>query len=227
MEKAKKRSLIFLIVFLGFTGILGLIFLPIIGDLQSPENREAISAWVASLGHAGVIVFFFILLLQNLTAVFPVGGLLQIVSGAAFGLWAGYFIILSSFIASSIIIFPLVRKFAGPLITRLLGDDLTNTWAFLKNEKTTSLVIFVLFFIPGLPKDTMTYLTALTKFPLAQFLPVAIVARFPAMFSGALMGDAVMQGNWLLFILLFGFTAIAGLLGILFRERIIKRLRAG
>ena len=123
--------------------------------------------------------------------------------------------------------FFLVRKFAGHLITRLLGDDVMNTWAFLKNERNTAIVIFILFFIPGLPKDTMTYLVALTKFPLAQFLPVVIVARFPAMFSGAMMGDAAMQGNWFLFLLLFGFTALAGILGILFRGRIVMKLSQG
>ena len=224
MEKAQKRSIIFLVVFLGFTGIIGLIFMPVLRDLQNPEYREVFSAWITGFGRLGFIVFFCIQYLQNLTAVIPVGGLLQVAAGAAFGLWPAFFILKACFILSTLTIFFIIRKFGSGLIIRLLGDDALDSWAFLRNEKNTSFVIFILFFIPGLPKDTMTYLIAMTKFPLYQFLPIVIIARFPAMFSGALMGDAVIHGNWVLFLLLFGFSALAGILGIQFRGRILKRL---
>jgi hypothetical protein len=39
------------------------------------------------------------------------------------------------------------------------------------------------------------------------------------------MGDAAMQGNWVLLIVIFGLTGLAGILGIQFRERICRRFR--
>jgi uncharacterized membrane protein YdjX (TVP38/TMEM64 family) len=225
MKKAQKRFIIFFTFFFVFMGIIGLILSPFMRDIQNPEYREAFSAWIAGLGFKGIVVFYLIQLLQNFTAVIPIGSFLQIVAGAAFGLWKGYFIVKTCFIISAITVFFVIRKFGNKLIIRLLGDDAMNTRDFLKSEKNTAIVTFILFFIPGLPKDTLTYLVAMTKFPLHQFLPITIVARFPAMFSGVLMGDAVMQGNWILFFMLFGISALVGLLGIQFRERIMNKVQ--
>ena len=226
MDKAQRRSIIFLLAFLGFTGLIWLILMPFLGDLRSPESREALSAWITGFGPLGFGVFFILQYVQNMTAVFPIGGLMQAVAGAAFGLWRGFLLLMGCFILSTASIFFLVRKAGIRFFIRLLGEEMMNAWAFLRNEKNTSFVIFILFFIPGLPKDVLTYLVAMTRFPLAQFLPLAIIARFPAMFSGALMGDAAIQGNWPLFILIFGFTALTGILGIQFKGSIIKRLES-
>ena len=224
MDNTKQRLVTVLVILFLFIGVVGLFFLPFIGNLQSPEFRDEFSSWITSLGIAGIIVFFGIQLLQNMTALIPIGGPLQVIAGAAYGLWGGFLILMASYIVSTLIIFFLVRRFGSSIIIRLFGADVINNLEFMKNEKNTSFVIFILFFIPGLPKDAMTYIAATTKIPLTQFLPLAVIARFPAMFSGALMGDAAMQGNWILFAAIFGFTGLAGILGIQFRSRIMKYL---
>ena len=196
--------------------------MPLMRNLENPEYREWLSSWIASLGFSGLIVFFCFYSLQTVLAVIP-SGLIQVIAGAAFGAWGGLFILQAGTVTSAIIIFTIVRKFGNKLIIRFLGEDLINKWEFLENEKNVTLACFILFFIPGLPKDALTYIFAMTKFPIIQFLPISLIARFPAMLSSTLMGDAAIQGNWFLFLLIFAFTAIVGILGIQFRDRIINR----
>ena len=92
----------------------------------------------------------------------------------------------------------------------------------MRDEKRTALVTFILFFIPGTPKDTLTYLTPLSRLSLVQFTLISVFARFPAVLLSTVMGDAAMQGNWVVFILVFTLTAVIGILGIQFREQINK-----
>ena len=223
MEKTKRRFIIFIILFLLFTVILGLAFWPLIKKLQNPEYRERFSVWVAGLGWKGVLVLFGLQMLQILVAVIP-GGPMQLIAGAAYGAWGGLAILETACAAATVIIFFMVRKFGNPFIIRFFGAGVLSSWGFLKDEKKTALVTFILFLIPGMPKDTLTYLAPLTKLSLVQFTLISVVARFPAMFSSTVMGDAVMQGKWLVFLLVFGLTALIGILSIQARDKIIRRL---
>jgi uncharacterized membrane protein YdjX (TVP38/TMEM64 family) len=84
------------------------------------------------------------------------------------------------------------------------------------------MVAFILFLIPGTPKDTLTYLMPLSRLHLLQFTLISVLARFPAILSTTIMGSAAMQGRWGLVFILFGFTATIGILGIQFKDRIVR-----
>jgi len=225
MKNHRRRLVIFLICFLLFTGLLALIFWPLIKDLQNPEYREWFSAWVAGLGFKGVLVLFGLQMLQIIVAVIP-GGPMQLIAGAAYGTWGGLLILMAGCAAATAVVFFLVRKFGQPLIIRFFGSDVINSWGFLRDEKKTALVAFILFLIPGTPKDTLTYLAPLSRLSLVQFTLISVFARFPAMLSSTMMGDAVMQGNWVMFLAVFVLTAVIGILGIQFRDSIVKRFSA-
>jgi len=223
MKKVKLRFIIFLVLFFVLTGILGLAFWPFIKNLQNPEYREMFSEWVSALGFKGILVLFGIQVLQIVVSVIP-GGPVQLIAGAAYGAWGGALIIETGCAAATMIVFFMVRKFGLPLIRRFFGDDVLNTWSFLRDEKKTALVTFILFFIPGTPKDTLTYLTPLSSLSLVQFTLISVFARFPAVLMSTVMGDAAMEGNWIMFIIIFTLTAVIGILGIQFRERFIEQI---
>ena len=222
MEKVKRRFIIFIILFFLATCILGVIFWPLIKHLQNPEYREVFTTWVEGLGSRGVLILLGIQVLQIVVAVIP-GGPIELIAGAAYGPWGGLLILELGCAIATMTVFFLVRKFGLPMITRFFGKDAINTWGFLKDEKKTAMVTFILFLIPGTPKDTLTYLAPLSRLNLVQFTLISVFARFPAMVITVVMGNAAIKGNWLAFVLLFGLTAIIGILGIQFRDKVIRR----
>jgi len=226
MQKIKRRFIIFILLFIIFTAVLGLLFWPFIKNLENAEFRKTFSDWVAGLGLKGVFILFGLQILQIVVAVIP-GGPVQLIAGAAYGAWMGLLILVAGCGAATALVFFLVRRFGQPLIVRFFGADVINTWGFLKDEKKTALVTFILFLIPGTPKDTLTYLAPLTRLSLLQFSLISVFARLPAMISSTVMGDAVMQGSWVILILVFGLTAVIGILGIQFKDRIIGRMSPG
>jgi len=222
MEKANRRFIFFLAFFILFSGVVALVAWPFISSLQSPEYREAFSAWITGLGFRGVLILFGIMVFQVIVAPIP-GGPVQIFAGAAYGTWGGLLITLAGCIVATMLIFATVRKFGLPFVKRFLGADTLGTWSFLASEKKASLLVFILFLIPGTPKSFLVYLGPLTRLSLMQFTAVSVVGRFPALLSSTIMGDAAMQGNWVLFFVVFGLTAVFGVLGIHFKERIKRR----
>ncbi|MCL2232340.1 MAG: VTT domain-containing protein [Treponema sp.] len=222
MEKANRRFVFFLAFFIVFSGVVALALWPFISSLQSPEYREAFSAWITGLGFRGVLILFCIMVFQVIVAPIP-GGPVQIFAGAAYGTWGGLLITLAGCIVATMLIFAVVRRFGLPFVKRFLGDDTLDTWSFLASEKKASLLVFILFLIPGTPKSFLVYLGPLTRLSLVQFTAVSVFGRFPALLSSTIMGDAAMQGNWVLFFVVFGLTAVFGVLGIHFKERIKRR----
>ena len=226
MQRATRRFIIFVAFFMLLSAVVGLMFWPLIRELQGPEYQERFSAWIASLGPRGVLLLFGMQVLQTVLAPVP-GGPVQVFAGVAYGVWGGLVIMLAGSVAATILIFSAVRKFGLPLLRRFLGDDALSTWGFLASEKTTSLVVFILFLIPGTPKGFLTYMGPLTRLSLVQFTLISTFGRFPALLSSTAMGDAAMRGNWVLFLIIFGITGLAGIMGIQFRERMNRRFSSG
>jgi uncharacterized membrane protein YdjX (TVP38/TMEM64 family) len=219
MKKGKFRLIILISIFAVFTVILTVVFWPFIQDLNNPEYRESFILWVKSLGFLGIAVMLGIQILQIIIAVIP-GGPVQIMAGMAYGAWGGLAVLLTGCILTTTIIFLTVRKFGLPLLRRFFGDEDINTWKFIKDFRKSARLIFILFLIPGTPKDLLTWLAPLANISLPAFVILSTLARIPAILTSTIMGDSIIQGKWILSISLFAGIALVGFLGMWLKDKI-------
>ena len=84
--------------------------------------------------------------------------------------------------------------------------------------------MFVLFLIPGLPKDVFTYLVPLTDMNMRTFLLLSNIGRIPGIIVSTYAADGLMEGRFVESAIIFGVAAIIAILGVVFRERIMKVL---
>jgi uncharacterized membrane protein YdjX (TVP38/TMEM64 family) len=222
MEKPRRLFFAFCVLFVLAALGLGILFWPLIKGLADPAYRKAFSLWVAGLGPRGVFILLGLQILQIVVAVIP-GGPVELIAGAAYGTWAGFGICVAGCVIASSLVFIAVKKFGLPLLRRFFGEKRVKTWKFLEDSKKTDMVVFILFLIPGTPKDLLTWLAPLSRIPLARFVILSAAARMPAILSSAMMGDSVIQGNWVMFLAIFLAAALAGLGGIQFKDKIVHR----
>jgi uncharacterized membrane protein YdjX (TVP38/TMEM64 family) len=84
------------------------------------------------------------------------------------------------------------------------------------------MVLFIIFLIPGIPKDIFTYAAGVSEIRVGPFLLLSLTGRTPAMMGGILMGNMFYNGSYIGLIILG--TAAAVILfcrGILHRDKII------
>ena len=86
------------------------------------------------------------------------------------------------------------------------------------------IITFILYFIPGLPKDVFTYFAALTPLSTKNFLIISIIARTPSILISNIAGAQYMEGNYEVTIVLFAVFAALGLRGMVCYKLISKRL---
>ena len=185
-----------------------------IGHWLTSFSEEDLRDYIQSFGSAGWIVFLILQILQIFVALIP-GELLETVAGFAFGpIWGTLLCYLGILIASSAV-FLLTRNYGVKLVEVFVDIEKINQLRFLNTDKKRDLLIFLAFFIPGTPKDLLTYFVGLTEIKLGTFLVLSMIARIPSIVSSTFGGHLLGEGEYLLAIAIYAVTAIISLLGIL------------
>lgn len=63
------------------------------------------------------------------------------------------------------------------------------------NSEKVEVILFVLYFLPVVPKDFLTYIGSLLPMGLKKFLFITLFARFPAIISSAIVGNSILEGD--------------------------------
>jgi uncharacterized membrane protein YdjX (TVP38/TMEM64 family) len=220
IDATTKKLLWTIIVYCALLALVSLALWPFIKQLTEPAYRIRFQQWVASLGALGWLVLFGIQILQIVVAFIP-GGPVEIIAGALYGTLGGLAICLVGCLVASALVFVLTRRFGTPLIYRLFSKEKVDGFTFLKDSKRIESVTFILFLIPGTPKDMLTYVAGISTIHMSSFLIISMLARIPAMVLSLMVGSTVSDGNWQVAIVLFVLTAVIGLVGIKYKDRII------
>lgn len=213
LKQKKIISIVIIVLFILFCAYVGwVIGRPMIDFVEEPERFRD---WVQEKGFFGKIAFVFMVLFQVVIAFVP-GEPLEIGAGYAFGAIEGTILCVTGITLGSLLTFMLVRKLGVRFIEIFFTYDKIKSLKFLQNEKKLGLIIFLIFFIPGTPKDMMTYFVGLTDMKISHYLLLVSAARLPSVITSTVGGDALGGENYLTAIIVFVVTALlsgAGLVG--------------
>lgn len=98
-----------------------------------------------------------------------------------------------------------------------------NSLKFLHNHKELDLIVFILLFIPGTPKDIITYFVGLTPMKLRTLILISFFARIPSVITSTIGGDAIGDQNYTFAIIVFVITIIISGIGVLIYRKITKK----
>ena len=199
--------LIFILLFLAVAWFVGR---PMVRFVQKPELfRE----WVDAHGIWGNLAFLGMMFLQVVVAVIP-GEPLEIGAGYAFGFLEGTLLCLLGIFLGSAVVFLLVRRFGMHLVEVFFDREKIHSLKFLQQSKKRDLLIFLVMFIPGTPKDLLSYFAGLTDIKLGRWLLITTVARLPSVITSTVGGNAVGEQNYLFAVLVFAGTLVVSGLGL-------------
>ena len=128
--------------------------------LVSQEARDSFISYVRESGLVGLALFFGLQILQIVVAVLP-GEPVELMAGLLYGTWGGLAVCLAGVALSTLIVYYCVRA-AG---AKALDQSALKKYRFLRDEAHVKLFLFVLFFIPGTPKDVLRPVPACEAVP--------------------------------------------------------------
>lgn len=177
---------------------------------------------LAEFGNWGKLILILAMTIQVIFVFLP-GEIIEVASGFCYGTIGGLIICLLGTIIGSIFIYWFVEKFGLNFVKNFFDLKKFNEVAFLKKEKNLELIIFIIFFIPGTPKDLLTYIAPFTRIKLKTFLLLTTFARIPSIITSTIGGSALSNQNYRFTILIFVITGIISLIGLVCYNFYIKR----
>ena len=223
MEKGDIFKFVGLIAFFAIMVLICALLWPYFHDLFEPGGIDRIIADVRGAGPVGFLILLGLQFLQIVVAFIP-GEVVQVAAGMLYGPWVGALVIFVGCVLSSAFIFALVHRLGAPFVQSMVPTRYLEKFRRFEASGKLNITVFILFLIPGLPKDVFTYLVPLTDMRMRTFLVLSNVGRIPGIVVSTYAADGLVDGRIWESIVIFAVAAVIAILGIVFRERIMRML---
>ncbi|MGI6498573.1 MAG: TVP38/TMEM64 family protein [Oscillospiraceae bacterium] len=216
----KLFSVLAIVVFLAFCVAVGyFVGRPMLQFVSEPEQFRL---WVDGHGFFGRLAFIGMMALQIIIAFIP-GEPLEIGAGYAFGFWEGTLLCMIGIILGSSLVFGMTRKWGTRLVALFFPMEKIRSLKFLQDGKRLHTLIFFLFFIPGTPKDLLTYMAGLTPIAFKTYFFISNVARIPSVVTSTIGGNALGEQNYVFAVVTLAVVAVVSIIGLCIYRYITAR----
>lgn len=209
-KKIKIFKLIMLIVAILIIIYNTIYLFPVMKQIATKEGQELFREKITNSGISGFMMLAMLQMAQIFLAVLP-GEPLEILAGMCYGGFGGTLFILASVFISTLAIYFLVKKFGKKLIYEFFSKekiDKIEKSKIFNNPKKIELILFILFFIPGTPKDLLVYIGGILPVKPLRFILIATFARIPSIISSTFAGSNIMEGNFINILIIYLITFV-------------------
>ena len=182
----------------------------------------AIYEWIEQHYWLGSLLMIAVCALQVIVALVP-GEVVEVSAGLLFGWWQGLIICIVGMTLGSIVVILLVRRFGRRFVEAFYPAEKIDTLPIINDPSKRNFMTFLLFLIPGTPKDLLTYVVGLTRMSIPLYVVITSFARIPSIVVSTLSGDAVGKDDLFMIILFFGLSAILSIGGYFVYRHIQKK----
>ena len=120
------------------------------------------------------------------------------------------------------IVYGLVRLIGYPIVEAFVNKKDLKRFKFLREPDKVALIFFVIYLIPGMPKDALSFLAPLTSMDKKTYFLYVLPARLPLVLLSVAFGASISDGNYSLAVILSIIMIDIGIIGIIFREKVIN-----
>ena len=182
--------------------------------------KDTLKQW----GILAPVLFMLLQALQVVVSPIP-GEATGFLGGFLFGEWLGLLYSTIGLTLGSVLAFGIGRWLGERYVRKLVSKELWDKLGFIV-EAEGAILCFVIYAIPGLPKDIICYLFGISPMPLWVFAVVSGLGRIPGTWVLSAQGAHVETGNYLHVILISAACAAVALPLYYYRHRIIRWLRS-
>ncbi|MFQ3619526.1 MAG: TVP38/TMEM64 family protein [Spirochaetales bacterium] len=158
-------------------------------------SPQGLRCYVRGWGWYGPLIFIGLQVLQVVVFIIP-GEITQLAGGYLFGFWVGLLYSLIGIALGSSFNFSVARVLGKPLVLRIFGPKKIEKFAHLMESSKAKRVLFLLFLLPGFPKDLLCYVAGLGSYRFPYFLLLSTLGRLPGLIISSYLGDAAALQAW-------------------------------
>jgi uncharacterized membrane protein YdjX (TVP38/TMEM64 family) len=193
------------------------------GVIQFFLNKKRMAQYLNSLGPWSVVVFILLQVAQVVAAPVP-GEVTGFLGGYLFGKFFGVVLSTIGLTLGSYLAFVLARTFGRPLIEKFISKSTIQRFDYLLHHKGAFLV-FLLFLIPGFPKDWLCYILGLGHLTTTEFLVIGGTGRLFGTILLTLGGSYLRHHQYVRFYILVGIGISVVIVALAYRDKLDRVFR--
>ena len=186
------------------------------------RDKSFLKETVVSWGWLAPVAFMLIQALQVIISPVP-GEVTGPVGGALFGTTWGLVYSTIGLTVGTLVCFWIGRAWGEPFVRPWLSDHNWNRMNFII-EAEGAILCFILYLIPGFPKDIISYLFGISPIPFWVFAVVSTAGRLPGTWIASYFGAHVAEQRYIYAIVFIALVFACTLPLFYYRERIVRRL---
>ena len=187
--------------------------------ITSFKSVDDIKNYLAKYEVASSFVYIGLQILHVVISVIPAQPF-HLASGYVFGFWSGYLLSIAGIAIGTTATFYLARLLGKDAMYLFFGEKKFVKHIDQMNSERALIVLFIIFLIPGLPKDPIGYAVGLSKIRLWQYLIVALAGRTPGIMGTIMLGSMIEDKSYTEVIILATAAALLCIIGLIYRKRI-------
>ena len=188
----------------------------VLQDLGNSDNLNLVTDFLQEYRTESIFVYIGLQIIQIVISVLP-GQIFQMAAGYLYGFPLGLLLsIIGAGLGSAIAYY--LAVFLGHDALRLfIKPETMDHWVKRLNTKQAYIVVFLLYLIPGLPKDVIAYAAGIARMNVKAYLLMSLLGRIPAMSASILIGVFYETENY------YGVGVVAAVSIVIFIICVIKR----
>ncbi|WP_242971970.1 TVP38/TMEM64 family protein [Haloimpatiens massiliensis] len=180
-------SIIFLLIF----GYISYEYYKYFNILKDPVK---IKKAILSYGNYSVLVFLMLQIIQVVVFFIP-GEIIQIAGGYIYGTVLGGAFSILGILIGSFMVYYISRYLGRDLVQKMVSKDKFKLFHKILDASSHVKIIFLLYLIPGIPKDALAYICGIADVSFKDFIIFSTLGRIPAIFISTYFGNRIEVGE--------------------------------
>jgi len=187
------------------------------------SNPDRLTRFLQSLGPYSPAVFVLLQVVQVVAAPIP-GELTGVAGGYLYGETLGLVVSTIGLTIGSWVAFEIASILGRPFVERFISQNVLHKFDFLTTN-TGAMICFLLFLIPGFPKDYLCFVLGLGRMKLGTFLLVSTIGRIPGTYLLTVQGAKFRSEEYHAVIAFGVLSVICVIVAYLYRNKIFQWIK--
>jgi len=183
------------------------------------ENFEDVIAFLEHYHWQSILIYIMIQTIQVVVSVIP-GQAFQFAAGYLYTFFPGLLFSLIGAALGTSISFCLAKALGKDAVHLFIGEEKTAYYVERLNSKRAYAIVFLIYLIPGIPKDIVSYAAGVSEMEFHPFFTFSMMGRIPGMAGSLLIGALYMREHYVLMGIVAAAAVVAFAAGIIYRKKL-------
>lgn len=214
--------------------LLGLIVIgiPLYVLFEHPEwidqvnSLEKAEIYLASYQNQSYLFYLGIQIIQIVISVIP-GQFMNMAAGWVFAFPIALILSIVGAAIGTFLTYGMAKLLGRKAMKILISPDNYNNFLKRLNSKRAYVTVFILYLVPGLPKDILGYIAGISNVKFLPFLFISLIGRLPALAVSIMVGSMLHKESYIGVVVISLMMVAISILGLINRKKVLHFIDHG